>query len=69
MLNTNDRVILDGLFHAEVVHSGLAGVHHVRVVGSSLVAVEPFIVRAVWDGETRGAATGEPLMVTVDAGE
>jgi hypothetical protein len=32
----------------------------------TIAAPEPFDVVATWDGETRAASTGEPLMVAVD---
>jgi hypothetical protein len=55
------RVVVDGMLRGQVLREYPGGQFVVTIA-----APEPFDVVATWDGETRAASTGEPLMVAVD---
>ncbi len=55
-------VVVDGIYHGQVVEPRHAGQHVVRID-----APEPFDVLAQWDGDVRSAVNGAPLMVSVEA--
>lgn len=65
MLTPETSVIVDGLYRGQIVAAHPAGDYLVRLLRTALDAnCEPLDVPALWDGESRAAATGEPLLAT-----